>query len=1089
MKKFVKLLLLTVASLFWLSLISVVVLLWIVFTPERITPIINNQAAKHINCDFEIGKVDLTFFSTFPRFGLKVDNFTMINKFDGAPSDTLASLDQLVGVIDISKFLFKNEIVLSDIRLKNGTVNAYVDSLGNSNFDVFDSEPKETEEESDFELDFLDIGKVAIQNINLLYIDEHIGMSAIINDLDAEITGNIFKDIINTDIKLTSSYIAFVDESLLMSTVIDNFSFDAKAKVKNNNIVSDFKIRSDYFSYNDETYKIDTDVSMLDIAFNGTISDYNNIESDIKIKGKEFTFAYAKEEYMHKTDISLESPARIDLKRQYVNLIQAKTSLNDLDIILDGSMEIDPENWDIHNDVSYTFEDWSILSLLAIIPPDYHSYFEDIFAEGFLSSKGKITGIFNDSLMPLMDINLTISNASFNSPDLPLPLSDINGNIDVFTDLIDSKSSVLKVNNLRLRTPKSRFELTGVMTDLYEDLYSRIKLQADIELEEFNQMFPDTINLDMKGNIKASINTDFLLSSMENMRLPDIKVFGSLTARDIDVMYDSIYVINDYSKLEFWMPNPDPSTEKTSLALATLLAGNISAGKIDDYQALLQNISMSFESSDFMDTTAVPDMICYFKMDSIFAGMQADIVSVKNPSGIAKIYPDSKNPKHTGINIQYNSDALVAATTGTDANINKIDVNVDIVHNPDEVEEILQYIFKGALSLSDGNITTDFMNYPIEIPHIKMDFDSENLQIHESRMRIDKSDFSLSGYLNNVMAYVRGDSVLYGRLNFDSDNTDVLQLMMLTSGIGHEEDDDEIEQADIAEKEETTEEQEQEEFYGPYMVPKGVDIVLKTNIKQASYGDDVATNILGEVRLADGILLLDRLRFTTPAARMMLTAMYRTPRKNHLYLGIDYHMLDIEIEELLRIIPDIDSIMPMLRSFRGKGEFHIAGECYMDSTYNVKISTLRASSSISGQNLVLLDGETFTEIANALRFTKQAENKIDSLSAEFTVFREEIDVYPFIIVMDRYKAVVGGRHNVDMSFIYNIDIVDSPLPVKLGVNIRGDLDNLSFRPGRTNYPEFYRPARRDVVRTSQIELRNRIRESIKTRIELEDDIE
>ncbi len=82
-------------------------------------------------------------------------------------------------------------------------------------------------------------------------------------------------------------------------------------------------------------------------------------------------------------------------------------------------------------------------------------------------------------------------------------------------------------------------------------------------------------------------------------------------------------------------------------------------------------------------------------------------------------------------------------------------------------------------------------------------------------------------------------------------------------------------------------------------------------------------------------------------------------------------MMDVEISELLTMIPDIDSIMPMLRSFGGRGEFHIAAETYLDSLYNVKKSTLRGSASIKGNNLVLMDGQTFSEIAKKLRFSKK----------------------------------------------------------------------------------------------------------------------
>jgi len=245
---------------------------------------------------------------------------------------------------------------------------------------------------------------------------------------------------------------------------------------------------------------------------------------------------------------------------------------------------------------------------------------------------------------------------------------------------------------------------------------------------------------------------------------------------------------------------------------------------------------------------------------------------------------------------------------------------------------------------------------------------------------------------------------------------------------------------------------------------------------------DTATNIKGNVRVNDGILLLDEIILATPAARMQLTAMYRTPRKNHLFLGLDYHLFDVEIGELLDMIPDIDTLMPMLRSFGGKGEFHIAVETYLDSLYNLKKSTLRGASSISGNDLVLMDGETFSEIAKLLKFNKKTENRVDSLSAEFTIFRDEIDVYPFLIVMDKYKAVVAGRHNFDLSFNYHISVVDSPLPFKLGVDITGNLDDMEYKLVKCKYAEYYRPVSRQTVENKQLELRKMIRDALTQKV-------
>jgi len=295
----------------------------------------------------------------------------------------------------------------------------------------------------------------------------------------------------------------------------------------------------------------------------------------------------------------------------------------------------------------------------------------------------------------------------------------------------------------------------------------------------------------------------------------------------------------------------------------------------------------------------------------------------------------------------------------------------------------------------------------------------------------------------------------------------VMQLMNLTSGLGAEPQDS-----------------ASTSVGGPYMVPKGMDLLMNVNIAAATFGSDSAKMIKGGVRLKDGLLVLDNFDFTTPAAKMQITTMYRTPRKNHLFMGLECQMQNIEIEALLKMIPDIDSIMPMLRSFRGKGEFHMAVETYLDSLYNPKKSTIRGAASIKGQDLVLMDGPTFSEIAKTLRFNKKTNNRVDSLSAEFTVFKQEVDVYPFLIVMDKYKAVIAGRHNLDLSFDYHISVVDSPLPFKFGINIKGTMDDMKYGLAKCRYAEFYRPVARYELQNRQLELRKMIREALSVKDKL-----
>lgn len=96
-----------------------------------------------------------------------------------------------------------------------------------------------------------------------------------------------------------------------------------------------------------------------------------------------------------------------------------------------------------------------------------------------------------------------------------------------------------------------------------------------------------------------------------------------------------------------------------------------------------------------------------------------------------------------------------------------------------------------------------------------------------------------------------------------------------------------------------------------------------------------------------------------------------------------------------------------------------------------------------GENMVLLDGETFTEISKMLHFKNKKRNMIDKISVEMLVRDNQIEIFPFVIEMDRYRAAVSGVQKLDMSFDYHISVLKSPIPFRLGIDIYGNPDKFN----------------------------------------------
>ncbi len=997
MKRYLKIFFITLTSLLLLFVTASTILLWIVFTPERLTPIVSGQAEKHIPYRTEIEEVDLTFFSTFPRFGIRMINFAMLSPGTGAPTDTLLKADELVGVIDAVALWKNRDLIINKFILSNGSLNLFTDITGNSNYGLLIAEPGAVPEElsEDTGFGFVDLKNLELKNLNLSYTDLSSKLNTSVTSLAAKISGSYRED---------------------------------------------------------------------------------NLKGRLDLSNASISVEYDGEKYMDHALLKLNIPFELLLSRQLVQLKDAFVSVNDMAVKLSGSIENNTIHKNINTDIIFELNSWQVSDAIALIPASFLEGLGKIDASGIISSRGIIKGVISDTLVPLMDINLILSDGYIRYVDLPFPLSEMSGDIHIFSDMNNDTTSWINIRHFEASTPNSAFRTRGKVDHLYSDMHYDLITDANVLTDEFISFLPRDINLEVNGRINGQVKTDFTMSQATNMALDNMKLSGSALLSNFSMLYDSIYFETGHSQIDFALPNPSTSERNTKFAYAKIASDSMTAFKTGHFSTSMKNIHVFMEMSDLRDTTVIPDLFCTFNIGSFRAGMDTINIALDQPLGYFSVSPVPGMPEQYAARLAYSSYDVAAQIGQSFASIDELTLRTDIVNDNTREDFFLQWQVNGFLDLSNGNISLSAFSHPLEIPDIKMRFDPETFNIQEGTIVIDQSDFGLTGILDNVLSWSRGDSLLRGDFNLVSRNTDIARLMSLTSGFGTE--DDPVNREEQVVIKNPSQSNDNNSFTGPYMVPHGIDILLRANIKQATMGADTASNILGNVRVNDGILLLDALTFTTPAADMQLTAMYRTPRKNHLYLGLDYHLLDVEISRLLQMIPDIDTLMPMLRSFEGTGEFHIAVETYLDSLYNIKKSTLRGASSIRGKDLVLMDGETFSEISRSLRFRNRDQNRVDSLSVEFTIFREEIDIYPFLMVMDRYRAVVGGRHNFDLSFDYHISLIESPLPIRLGIDINGDMEKLQYRLASPRYAELYRPVSRRVVENRQLELRRIIREAL-----------
>ena len=118
---------------------------WIL-TPERLTPIVEQYANEFLDAQVEIGRVELTFWKTFPQLKVDVDSVTIVSdnfkELDDSHrvllptnADTLLSLTHFHGGVGVTA-LMAGKIEVYEVELREPMINLVQldDSL--SNFDI-----------------------------------------------------------------------------------------------------------------------------------------------------------------------------------------------------------------------------------------------------------------------------------------------------------------------------------------------------------------------------------------------------------------------------------------------------------------------------------------------------------------------------------------------------------------------------------------------------------------------------------------------------------------------------------------------------------------------------------------------------------------------------------------------------------------------------------------------------------------------------------------------------------------------------------------------------------------------------------------
>ena len=958
-KRIIRISAVSAGSVLLLLLVGTAVVLNFVFTPSKLTPVVERIADRSLNARLRMGGVELTFFSTFPRFGVKLTDGTLVSTALRDTlwqrTDTLLSFRKAVLVFNPVSYLRHRKIDILKLSLDSADVYAFRDGTGRANWDILPS------------ADTLASGTAA--------------------DTTA--------DTVRTVSEISVRHVALRHGSVTFD--------DRETKVFANIRDAGLRLRA----------RLGEGHSMLALDF----------------RNRNILFWQDGELLVNRVATRLRASVELDRAQRTLTLHDALLGINGTELDLTGTVRRDTAAAGaLLLDLRYGLHAPSLETVLHMIPESVLKRGE-VAADGEVRISGAVKGPYGRQALPLATLDAEIKDASARYAGMPYGVDALDARLVGQVDPMRREPSFCNLEIFRFKGAHTDILADAEVKNLLDDPLVSFHTKSAVDLTALAQTFPLQEGVALSGKLEAELRMSCRLSALRNRDLGRIRARGRVVMDSL-ALWDTARKFEFTSSASLSFAGDDRLDAEAEIRHASLRSPRLSSS--------MERLAATVRTTNPQDTTRIARMECTMTLNRLKAAA-GDSLSLFCGRGTAtvRLQPGKRDPAKPKVGLALEADTLFCRVGDSRMGMDRAGIGVTAEKLRDSV-----WIPEGIVGFSRLVVSTPQCALPIRMEKTSVTVGNRAVTLRNATMRIGRSDLTASGVVHDLYGAMRRRRPLRAELSLSSRNLNCNQLIRAVSF-----------PADTLRIEADTAATDLKLF----VVPKNIDFALHTDFRRVRYGKFVFEDVRGAVDVRDGTVHLKGLAMKGLDAVMHTTLLYQAVRPERGYVGFDFRLRRINVGKLVEFTPSLDSIVPMLRSFRGTVDFDVSAEADLDSALNIRIPTLRSAIRLRGDSLVLMDGETFAEISKKFFFKNKERNLIDSIAVNISVKDGYVTVYPFAVAMDRYRAAVGGTQDLDMNFDYPISILKSPIPFKLGLNITGNLDDMKFRLGRAKYKNLVTP--------------------------------
>lgn len=1042
-----------------------------VLSPEQLTPIIERVASKSLNADVRLGRAELTFWSSFPKIKVEIDGLDIVSRsLSGLPeheraalpadADSVLSVAHFTGGVNLVHAL-AGKFTVYDVELNGPRLNLIQVNDTVSNFNIFPSSAPDT---TSTPLPEITVNRFAITDARpFRYRSLADSVDVTVNLRTISLQGN------------DAPQYRLEMQTRIETPLLDDVSYETMRFSLDGRINWSAREPSQ-FNIDDLHFVLENDVDMtlstsVDIAENLTFNRLDMALRNIRPANLVEHLPKGLRDGFRTLDTDMSADISARLLRPFVITdsitvpwVEATVSIPDCRFSFETidfrrlSAEIKAEvNGDDINRSTVTVEKLTLNG--NAINADLSATVTSLLDNPVL--KGKFYGSVDFNRLPLI-IKRRLGGKLTGRLDAD---TKFNLRLSDFSPRDFHKANIDGEINLR----DLRYTSTDTLTRLYSH-HARLAFGTDMTFRS------DDHRVDSLLMVKINVDTAYMWDAGIETRIKSLRAgFGASNV----VSSSDTTQINPFGGAvhlaDFFCYSADDSVRVrmrdiggfASLlrykgeARVPLLALRLSAGRM----RLAQPAYMTSLTGAKLDVTA------HLRPRRRTRSRGAGNVEAGREALRALSASDSLGQTLRGRLLRLTAEQLDSA------GVEVMDFNVD-----NSIRSLLRrWNLHGTMQATKGSLRLPRMRLRNNFTDLDLNFNTDSVELRSLNYRFGHSDFRVQGLVSNIRQALSTRRPGPVKVDFDieSDSINVNEIVRILAGAGGEASSgadaalaDEWAREELAEIENA--DSLPDSITGPILIPVNIDATLDVHARKVIYSDLLLDDFAGRLLIYHGMVNLHNLSANTEVGNLNVSALYSAPTADKINFGMAMDLHNFHIARLPQVVPAIDSIVPMMHYLSGVVNAQIAVTSDITPDMYFDIPTLKAAMQFSGDSLVVFDNNTFRSLSKWLMFKDKKRNMIDHLNIEMTVSDGILNLYPFIVNIDRYKLGVMGYNDLDFNLNYHIAVLKSPIPFKFGINIKGTPAHTKIRLGGAKFKEKMVAQRDSIAANTRISLLSEI---------------